>query len=71
MLPTPFLQVGLAEEPRYTMCFGGIFDIFLYHLSQEQQVIFDDPIAVGGGTLPPIFEVNTYSNFELIFELKP
>lgn len=23
------------------------------------QVIFDDPIAVGGGTLPPIFEVNT------------
>jgi len=55
----------------YTMCFGGIFDIFLYHLSQDQQVIIEDPIAVGGPWPPSFFEVNTYSNFELTFSLKP
>eukprot|EP00913_Durusdinium_trenchii_P014313 g13429.t1 len=56
----------------YTMCFGGIFDIFLYQLSQEQQVIFDDPIAVGGASgHPPVFRVNTYSTFELSFYLNP
>eukprot|EP00435_Cladocopium_sp_Y103_P060146 s128_g21.t3 len=55
----------------YTMCFGGIFDIFLYHLSQDQQVILEDRITVGGAGLPPIFEVNTYSNFELTFSIRP
>jgi len=56
----------------YTMCFGGIFDIFLYHLSEEQQVIFEAPISVGSGApQPPSFRVDTLSNFELIFEIKP
>jgi len=56
----------------YTMCFGGIFDIFLYHLSQEQQVITDDPVSVGSeAPSPGHFLINTFSNFELIFELRP
>ncbi|CAJ1344829.1 unnamed protein product [Effrenium voratum] len=63
---TNFLHMTL-----YTMCFGGIFDIFLYHLSQEQQDIFADAISVGANASPPIFEVNTYSNFELTFAIRP
>lgn len=41
------------------MCFGGIFDIFLYELSREKQVISMEPIQVGGDALPPVFHVNT------------
>lgn len=66
------------------MCFGGIFDIFLYELSREKQVISMEPIQVGGDALPPVFHVNTcaaalapfsgrgrYSNFELEFTINP
>ena len=31
------IRIIVRLASRYTMCFGGIFDIFLYHLSQEQQ----------------------------------
>ncbi|CAE8624762.1 unnamed protein product [Polarella glacialis] len=57
----------------YTMCFGGIFDIFLYHLSQNQQVLVTNSITVGGGhsAVPSVLSVNTHSEFELTFEIKP
>lgn len=56
----------------YTICFGGIFDIFLYHMSQCQQVLLTTPLAVGP-SLPhlPALTVNTLSEFELTFSVKP
>ena len=39
-----------VKMSRYTMCFGGIFDIFLYHLSQDQQVRVSDAGMMKGKT---------------------
>jgi len=56
----------------YTMCLGSVFDIFLYSLSQEQQVLLQDEVLIGSGAkrLAPV-RVNTHSDFELTFEMRP
>lgn len=56
----------------YTMCLGSVFDIFLYSLSQDQRILAYEPLQVGGGAplLAPI-HVDTHSDFELTFEVKP
>jgi len=56
----------------YTMCLGSVFDIFLYTLSQEQQVLSTDPVLIGGTAAPLApMRVDTHSAFELTFEIRP
>lgn len=56
----------------YTMCLGGIFDLFLYNLSQEQQILLKDTITIGHDLPPPPHTyVNTESEFTLTFKLRP
>jgi len=57
----------------YTMCLGSVFDIFLYNLSQEQQVLVpDDPFQIGLNTAPASpLHVNTHSSFVLTFDIRP
>eukprot|EP00929_Paragymnodinium_shiwhaense_P115019 TRINITY_DN8360_c0_g1_i1.p1 TRINITY_DN8360_c0_g1~~TRINITY_DN8360_c0_g1_i1.p1 ORF type:complete len:715 (-),score=122.28 TRINITY_DN8360_c0_g1_i1:138-2282(-) len=56
----------------YTMCMGGVFDIFLYNLSQEQDFIQSDVVRIGANAAPiaPTF-MSTYDRFELMFQFKP
>jgi len=56
----------------YTMCLGSVFDIFLYSLSQETQVLQEGEVSMGSGSSPltPL-RLNTHSDFELTFEIWP
>jgi len=55
------------------MCLGSVFDIFLYNLSQEQQLLVpDDPLQIGLNTAqgPPI-PMHTHGSFVLTFDIRP
>lgn len=56
----------------YTMCLGGIFDIFLYSISQQQQHLLDGPVVIGEGAAPPPpISIDTYAEFEMTFSIRP
>lgn len=56
----------------YTMCLGGIFDIFLYSISQEQKILLIEPLTIGHGSpLQPPVHIDTFANFELTFDIWP
>ncbi|CAK0801972.1 unnamed protein product [Prorocentrum cordatum] len=64
--------VNFVHMTMYTMCLGGIFDIFLYNLSQDQITLISDPVVVGARS-PPVapVHVDTQGSFELTFGIKP
>jgi len=56
----------------YTMCLGSVFDIFLYNLSQEQQVLVPVDLQIGDTAAPaPALPLSTHSNFVLTFDIRP
>lgn len=55
------------------MCAGSVFDIFLYNLSEEKQILITDAVTIGHNSGHGIDarSVNTFSEFELTFEINP
>eukprot|EP00971_Amphidinium_carterae_P273477 5427421-Amphidinium_carterae.1 len=54
----------------YTMCLGGIFDVFIYDMSQQQHVIVSSPLATNSEVRSRAL-LNTFSDFELTFQIRP
>jgi len=67
---TSFLQMAM-----HAMCLGGVFDVYIYSMSQQQSVLLSDPSYVGAlsntSSPPAAVELSSFSDFVLTFQIRP
>lgn len=64
--------INFLHMTMMTFCLGGVWDIFVYTVSQNMQTLASDPFWIGPGLpFPSSQGVHTFSEFALTFDVWP